>query len=222
MLSNERLVREARVKATVAERSGRRQHPSAGSAVLRAPAARRAGPARSAAGRASLRLVAAEGRLLPQAPAEPIRTNPGPAAIEHEPAKPPEPVRPREPVVQPEPVDRPEPAKQARPRQPARTPVRLTRRGRLVVTTAVVLVIAAISVALAGAAQALGGRSVAHAGPGAGITKIQVRPGQSLWSLAQAYDPNADTRQVIREILQLNSLSTDQVQPGQVLWMPRG
>jgi len=91
-----------------------------------------------------------------------------------------------------------------------------------VVTMAAVLVIAAISVALAGAAQALGGRSGAHAGPGAGITKIQVRPGQSLWSLAEAYDPNADTRQVIREILQLNSLSTDQVQPGQVLWMPSG
>jgi hypothetical protein len=201
------------VKATVAERSGRRQHPSAGSAIRRASAARRAGPARSVAGRASLRLVAAEGRLLPQAPAEPIRTKPGPEAIEHEPLRPPEPAKPREPVKPPEP---------ARPRQPSRTPVRLTRRGRLVVTTAAVLLIAAISVTLAGAAQALGGRSGAPAGPGAGITKIQVRPGQSLWSLAEAYDPNADTRQVIREILQLNSLVTDQVQPGQVLWMPRG
>jgi nucleoid-associated protein YgaU len=90
-----------------------------------------------------------------------------------------------------------------------------------VVTTAAVLLIAAISVALAGAAQALA-HSGAPAGPGAGITKVQVRPGQSLWSLAEAYDPNADTRQVIREILELNSLVTDQVQPGQVLWMPRG
>ena len=86
---------------------------------------------------------------------------------------------------------------------------------------AAAVVVAAISVVLAGGAQALG-HSGAPAGPGPGITRIAVRPGQNLWSLAEAYDPDADTRQVIREILQLNSLSTDQVQPGQVLWMPRG
>ena len=90
-----------------------------------------------------------------------------------------------------------------------------------------VLLVAAGSVALAGAAQAIG-HSGAQARPGtagtagAAITKVEVRPGQSLWTLAEAYDPNADTRQVIQEILQLNSMSTDQVQPGQVLWMPRG
>ena len=99
-------------------------------------------------------------------------------------------------------------------------PVRLTRRGRLVVTAAALLVIAAMSVVLAGAAQALG-HSAGPARLGPGITKVEVRPGQDLWSLAETYDPNADTRQVIQEILQLNSMSTDQVQPGQVLWMPR-
>ena len=89
-----------------------------------------------------------------------------------------------------------------------------------------VLLVAAGSVALAGAAQAIG-HSGAQARPGtagaagAAITKVEVRPGQSLWTLAEAYDPNADTRQVIQEILQLNSMSSDQVQPGQVLWMPR-
>jgi nucleoid-associated protein YgaU len=86
-----------------------------------------------------------------------------------------------------------------------------------------VLLVAAGSVALAGAAQAIG-HSGATARPGtagAAVTKVEVRPGQSLWMLAEAYDPNADTRQVIQEILQLNSMSTDQVQPGQVLWMPR-
>jgi nucleoid-associated protein YgaU len=85
-----------------------------------------------------------------------------------------------------------------------------------------VLLVAAVSVSLAGAAQALG-HSGAQARPGtrAAITKVEVRPGQSLWTLAEAYDPNADTRQVIQEILQLNSMNTDQVQPGQILWMPR-
>jgi nucleoid-associated protein YgaU len=89
-----------------------------------------------------------------------------------------------------------------------------------------VLLAAAVSVGVAGAAQAIG-HSAAPARPGpagtagAAITKVEVRPGQSLWTLAETYDPNADTRQVIQETLQLNSMSTDQVQPGQVLWMPR-
>lgn len=47
-------------------------------------------------------------------------------------------------------------------------------------------------------------------------------PGQSLWSLAEAYDPNADTRVVIREIEQLNSMTGNKVQPGEALWVPRG
>jgi nucleoid-associated protein YgaU len=108
-------------------------------------------------------------------------------------------------------------------RSPAHPPVRLTRRGRLVVTGIAVLLVAAASVGLAGAAQALGHSGTpAHPGTTTGITKVEVRPGQSLWTLAEVYDPNADPRQVIQEIQQLNSMSTDQVQPGQVLWMPRG
>jgi LysM domain len=101
-----------------------------------------------------------------------------------------------------------------------RTPVRLTRRGRLVVTTAAVLMIGAVSMTFAGAASATGHGRV-HAGPGPGVTKVEVRAGQSMWSIAEAYDPDADTRVVIQEILQMNSLSSDQLQPGEVLWVPR-
>jgi hypothetical protein len=50
---------------------------------------------------------------------------------------------------------------------------------------------------------------------------VTVLSGQSLWSLGEAYDPNADTRLIIQEIQQLNSMSGDQVQPGEVLWVPR-
>jgi len=91
----------------------------------------------------------------------------------------------------------------------------------MVLTAAAVLTIGAVSMVVAGAAQATG-HSGAPAGPGRGVVKVQVRPGDSLWSLAEAYDPNADTRLVIQDILQLNSLPGDQVQPGQVLWVPRG
>jgi hypothetical protein len=98
-------------------------------------------------------------------------------------------------------------------------PARLTRRGRVVVTGVSALLIGALSVGLATAAQA------AHAGPtspDSSITRVTVLSGQSLWSVAEAHDPNADTRLVIQEIQRLNSMTGDQVQAGQVLWVPRG
>jgi LysM domain len=97
-------------------------------------------------------------------------------------------------------------------------PARLTRRGRIVVTGVSALLIGALSVGLATAAQATRAGS---GSPGRYITKVTVLPGQSLWSLGEAYDPNADTRLIIQEIQQLNSMSGDQVQPGEVLWVPR-
>ena len=97
--------------------------------------------------------------------------------------------------------------------------VRLTLRGRVVVAGASALAIGALSIALATAAQA------SHAGqaaPGRYAAKVEVRPGQSLWSLAEAYDPDADPRLVMQQIQQLNSMAGDQLQPGDVLWVPRG
>ena len=98
--------------------------------------------------------------------------------------------------------------------------VRLTRRGRVVAAGVSALAIGALSIVLATAAQA------AHAGqPSPGgryVAKVEVRPGQSLWSLAEAYDPDADPRLVIQQMQQLNSMAGDQVQPGEVLWVPRG
>jgi pimeloyl-ACP methyl ester carboxylesterase len=102
----------------------------------------------------------------------------------------------------------------------AHTPVRFTRRGRLVVTAAAMLAIGAASIGVAGAAQATG-HSGAPVGPSGALAKVQIKPGESLWSVAEAYDPNADTRVVIGEIVQMNSLTSVQVQPGQVIWVPR-
>ena len=93
------------------------------------------------------------------------------------------------------------------------------RRGRIAATSVAALVIGALSVGLATAAQA------AHsgAGPGRGyVAQVEVRPGQSLWSIAEAYDPDADPRVTVHDIQQLNSMSGDQVQAGEVLWVPRG
>ena len=95
----------------------------------------------------------------------------------------------------------------------------LTRRGRMAVTGVSALLIGALSVGLATAAQAT--RS-GPASPGRYLSKVTVLPGQSLWSLAEANDPDADTRQVVQQIKQLNSMTGDQVQAGAVLWVPRG
>ena len=108
--------------------------------------------------------------------------------------------------------------------RPIRTPLalphpRLTRRGRMAVAGVSALLIGALSLGLATAAQATRSRS---ASPGRYLSKVTVLPGQSLWSLAEAYDPDADTRQVIQQIEQLNSMTGDQVQAGAVLWVPRG
>ena len=187
-------------------------HGRPGGALRRTPAARRRGSAGSAARPAgaarpaSLRLVADGGRLVPEAPAErsvPVRTD---AAQESAAARKPAAARKAEAARKP---------------AAARTPVRLTRRGRLVLTATGVLAIGAVSMVLAGAAQATGHSGV-PAGPGKAVTKVLVRPGDSLWSLAEAYDPNADTRLIVQDIQQLNSMTTDQVQPGQILWVPRG
>jgi LysM repeat protein len=89
----------------------------------------------------------------------------------------------------------------------------------MAVTGVSALLIGALSVGLATAAQATGSGS---ASPGRYLSKVTVLPGQSLWSLAEAYDPDADTRQVVQQIKQLNSMTGDQVQAGAVLWVPRG
>ena len=111
----------------------------------------------------------------------------------------------------------------ARFRTPAGVPaVRLTRRGRVVAAGVSALAVGALSITLATAAQAAHSGQSGQSGPGRYAAKVEVWPGQSLWSLAQAYDPDADPRLVVQQIQQLNSMAGDQVQPGEVLWVPRG
>ncbi len=104
--------------------------------------------------------------------------------------------------------------------RPAAAPLRLTRRGRIVVAVLAVLLLTVLSLVIAGAAQA-----TSHATPrsaaGSGLSQVVVRPGQSLWSVAENADPDADTRLVIQQIVQLNALSGDTVFAGQRLWVPR-
>ena len=97
--------------------------------------------------------------------------------------------------------------------------LRPTRRGRLAVTGVSALLIGALSVGLATAAQAT---RTGSDSPGRYLAKVTVLPGQSLWSVAVADSPHADPRVIIEQIRQLNSMSGDQVRAGEVLWVPRG
>jgi hypothetical protein len=100
-------------------------------------------------------------------------------------------------------------------------PLRLTRRGRVVVATAVALLVTVISLFVAGVAQATNHGPSAHAAR-QNLAQVVVSPGQSLWSVAESADPGQDTRAVIQQIIDLNSLNGDTVFAGQRLWVPRG
>jgi len=104
---------------------------------------------------------------------------------------------------------------------PANAPLRLTRRGRVVVAVAAALVLAALSLVIAGTAQATNHPVSSHAAQ-QGLAQVTVHPGQSLWSVAESADPAADTRAVIQQIIELNGLAGNVVFAGQQLWVPRG
>jgi len=109
-------------------------------------------------------------------------------------------------------------------RSAAPRPIRLTRRGRIVIAAlaafAVAGVAALIWLVVAGRAQAAGhvrpGTSAAHS-----MLRVVVRPGDTLWGIATKADPNADPRIVIRQIMDDNALGGTAITAGQVLWVPR-
>ena len=91
---------------------------------------------------------------------------------------------------------------------------RLTRRGRVLLLTALVAV-------LFGAFSL--GRSVSEAAaPSAQPAQhlVTVESGDSLWTLAQRVAPDNDPRDVVAQIRDLNDLSGAELVPGQQLVLP--
>ncbi|HEX9359292.1 MAG TPA: LysM peptidoglycan-binding domain-containing protein [Streptosporangiaceae bacterium] len=112
-------------------------------------------------------------------------------------------------------------ARSGRPRDTPVAPLRLTRRGRVVVALAATLLVTMVSLLLAGVAQATNHGPSPRAAR-QNLVQVIVRPGQSLWSVAESADPDQDTRAVLQQIIDLNSLNGDTVFAGQQLWVPRG
>jgi LysM domain len=102
-------------------------------------------------------------------------------------------------------------------------PLRLTRRGRIVVT-AVAIFLATVVITVIGMAAPGGAQAANHGRPGAGyggMHQVVVRPGQTLWSIAASAEPTADPRLVISQIMTANSMTSDVVEAGELLWVPK-
>lgn len=112
------------------------------------------------------------------------------------------------PAARPDVRRRPQPVASAT----ARSTVRLTRRGRLVVFLAGLLVVLA-------AAVALGATSVATDRPEQ-TQVIMVGPGDTLWSIARAASTDGNTGAMVDHLEQLNHLDSAALQVGQRLRVP--
>lgn len=104
---------------------------------------------------------------------------------------------------------------------PSSAPLRLTRRGRIVLIGVPLVLVAVFLLSLSGffnsPAKASDSASDLAVTPTVTVT---VQPGQSLWTIASAVDPNRDARDVVADIVQLNNLSAGSVLPGQQLFVP--
>lgn len=100
----------------------------------------------------------------------------------------------------------------------ARTaPLRLTVRGRRVLA-ALVLAPAAMGVgAVLFTAQPADASS---AEANVAFEMVTVRSGETLWEIAEDHAGDRDVRDVVREIVELNGLEGQQVEPGMHLAMP--
>ena len=91
-------------------------------------------------------------------------------------------------------------------------PIRLTRRGRLVVL-GLLMVLAALVVVL-----------IAKPGQAADTTPpptTVVQPGDTLWSIAGDYAPGRDRISTVEDIRRLNDLDTYNLRAGQTLKLPK-
>ena len=104
------------------------------------------------------------------------------------------------------------------------TPLRLTRRGRFVLTViiaAVAMIVSLLCASAADLAQASSHRAPARAGY-RGMTRITVQPGQTLWSIASSARPSANTQTVVQRIIDANAMGGTLLKAGQLLWVPKG
>jgi Tfp pilus assembly protein FimV len=97
----------------------------------------------------------------------------------------------------------------------AEPPLRLTRRGRAVVLGLLVLVASMASAVLFTTA------SRAESQPSTPAPTITVEPGDTLWDIAVRVKPGRDGQAAVAELRKINRLDTVDLQPGQILILPK-
>ncbi|MEO7349983.1 MAG: LysM peptidoglycan-binding domain-containing protein [Terrimesophilobacter sp.] len=101
--------------------------------------------------------------------------------------------------------------------QPRNPRLRLTRRGRIVLTSLVAGPVIALVLSLA----LNGGTAAATSDLSSGaFDYVTVQAGQSLWALAETVAPTADPRDVVSEIVSLNQLENSELHPGDRIAIP--
>jgi len=108
------------------------------------------------------------------------------------------------------PVRRPRPSA-------AGSSLRLTRRGRVVIALASILMLFGVTV-VSGVFTADAGSSAAEQGRATGVVVVQA--GESLWQIAKDIAPQADPRETVTTIRELNGLGDTTVVPGQSIVVP--
>lgn len=98
-----------------------------------------------------------------------------------------------------------------------RTRLRLTRRGRFVITT-----LAAIPLLLVVALGVLNGgqASAGNAAADVHFDTVTIQPGETLWQLAEETAPNADPRDFVQDVISLNALDGSGLQAGEQISIP--
>lgn len=108
------------------------------------------------------------------------------------------------------------PARAARPAAArSECELRLTRRGRVVVTVVLLVAVLAALTLFSGQSAASGER-----GDATPTVSVVVGDGDTLWDLAGQVGREGDLREVVHEIKRLNALSDSTVFAGQVLMVP--
>ena len=101
----------------------------------------------------------------------------------------------------------------------ANSPLRLTRRGRLVLIGLPLMLGAAALLTLIGFFTAPALAASGTAGPGPAVS-VAVSPGQTLWDVALLAAPERHPQDVIAEIQELNGLAGNVIHAGQQLYIP--
>lgn len=103
------------------------------------------------------------------------------------------------------------------PTGPTAPRLRLTRRGRAVLTTLAAAPLVALALLFGLNA---GGAVATQDTSSSAFTWVTVQGGQSLWDLADEIAPASDPREFAAEVASLNQLDSAVIQPGQRLAIP--